>query len=75
MGLGPSVDDKVLGGVASGWQMLTGTDGVGEWGIVMVRIHSCSSRCGGMAGGGIASWSRDLALATVAACSLSFHWL
>ena len=72
MGLEPSLDIKVLGGIASGWQMLTGTDGTDNWGIIMIRVFSGSGTRGGMAGGSIASWSHALALATVAACSLSF---
>ena len=75
MGPGPSLDDEVLGGVTSRWQMLTGTDGIDKRGIIVVRVFSCSGRCGGTAGGGIASWSCALALPTVAACSLSFHQL
>ena len=72
IGLGPSLDDEVLGGVTSRWWMLTGTDGADEWGTVIVRVFSCGGRHCGMAGGGIASWSHALVLATVAACSLSF---
>ena len=55
MGLGPLLDDEVLGGVTSGQQMLTGTDGIYEYSIIMVRVFSCGGRHGGMAGGGIAS--------------------
>ena len=72
LGLGPSLDVKVLGGITSRQQMLTGTDGVDNWGIVVVRAFSGSGMCGGMAGGGIAYWLHALALATTAACSLSF---
>ena len=72
---GPLLDDEVLGGVASGQQILTGTNGTGEGGIVMVRVFSWGGRCRGMAGGGITSLSHTLATTVAAACSLPFRQL
>ena len=71
---GPSLDDEVLGEVASGWRILTGTDGTSERGIIMVRVF-WGSRRRGMACGGITSLSCALATAAVAMCSLSFRQL
>ena len=71
----PLLDDVVLGGVASRWHMLTGINGIGEGGVIMVRVFSSGGRHGGMDSGGIISLLWALATAATAVWSQSFHQL